>query len=856
MTEQPPAIRIADKDGDGPAKRRRRPALSCAECRNRKVRCDRREPCGSCTRLRSETCTYRPQRPGIRPRSPADTSASASGTNDQDHGNSARSSPQQSAPSNEFHLMVNRYVAPGIFGEHGKPQLTPLPVHRPNLTLNSHSESSESALIAGLLERIRSLESRETARVDRSASTSSTIPEGQDNSTGRFIKSKFYGQSHWVNAIEPYDALGDGNTTVNHNTNRREVNKKTELYGTVIKIKQMARIIKTSRMMHSSLSQEIQDSVPAKEVCDALIECYLRTFEGVFRVLHVPSFRKEYESYWIGLSPTKPSVTLKILLACAIGVPFYSGPDQPSLRTACAKWIQAAAQWLSGPHAKSKLNMTGLQIQILHLLARQVCSVDGDHIWIPAGTLLRTAMHLGLHRDPANFSNISVYHREMRRRLWATVLEITAQSSLDMGMPPMISVNDYDTKAPSNINDEDIGEGLDKGLDEKQPDEYTDSSIQITFTETLPVRLEIIRLINNLRFDLSYDDVLKIGSDLNDACRSQTIFLKSALNAGHAITPFQIKMADSLVRRFVLCLHRPYFAKAKENPQYHYSRKMCLDTSLAIYAPATELLPGQEDDWTRMTHRCVGFFKSFFLYAMSTVYMELNSQIDEQKHASAIFAPLISTNPASSSRPFALPTQFHTLRDVLVSAHETAIARLRNGETNAKGAVFLACALARLDALASGEDADRAVLEAAKKSVTDASRILTEVYQAEHGVPIDLKISISGEEHSRGDGADDVTGRGLQTGTDVSGGVDLPIHDNLTPELGSAMGAGMNGMDLLGDGVDGLNGLMDMDLDAYLAGQTLDPGSSDYHFGRSPEWFYDLNGWAATGTFGTGFAGM
>ncbi|KAH7070442.1 hypothetical protein BKA63DRAFT_518443 [Paraphoma chrysanthemicola] len=618
----------------------------------------------------------------------------------------------------------------------------------------------------------------------------------------------------------------------------------------------MARIIKTSRMMHSSLSQEIQDSIPSKEVCDALIECYLRTFEGVFRVLHVPSFRKEYESYWIGLSPTKPSVTLKILLACAIGVPFYTGPDQPSLRTACAKWIQAAAQWLSGPHAKSKLNMTGLQIQILHLLARQVCSIDGDHIWIPAGTLLRTAMHLGLHRDPANFSSISVYHREMRRRLWATVLEITAQSSLDMGMPPMISVNDYDTKAPSNINDEDIGEGLDKGLDEKQPDEYTDSSIQIALTDTLPVRLEIIRLINNLRFDLSYDDVLKIGSDLNDACRSQTIFLKSALNAGHTITPFQIKMADSLVRRFVLCLHRPYFSKAKENPKYHYSRKMCLDTSLAIYAPATEFLPGQEDDWTRMTHRCVGFFKSFFLYAMSTVYMELNSQIDEQKHASAIFAPLISTNPATSTRPFALPTQFHTLRDVLVSAHETAIARLRNGETNAKGAVFLACALARLDALASGEDADRAVLEAAKKSVTDASLILTEVYQAEHGVPIDLKISISGEEHSRGEGADDVTGRGLQTGTDVSGGVDLPIQDNLTTELGSSMVAGMNGMDILGDGLDGLNGLMNMDLDAYLAGQTLDPGSSDYHFGRSPEWFYDLNGWAATGNFGNGYAGM
>jgi hypothetical protein len=328
-----------------------------------------------------------------------------------------------------------------------------------------------------------------------------------------------------------YEALGTNNTTVNQSTNRVEVNKKTELYAAVSKVKQMARVIKSSRLMQPSIPQEVHDSIPPKEVCDVLIECYLRTFEGVFRVLHVPSFRKEYEAYWAGSLTDKPSVVLKIILVCAIGVPFYDGLEQPRLRSACAKWIQAATQWLNGPHVKSRLNMAGLQIQILTLLARQVCNIDGDHIWIPAGSLLRTAMHLGLHRDPSHFKKISIYHCEMRRRLWATVLEVTAQSSLDMGMPPMISSNDYDTKAPSNINDEDINEGCDTPLDEKQPTEYTESSIQIAFTETLPIRLEIIRLINNLRFDLPYDSVLKIGSSLNSACLAQTTFLKSALNS-------------------------------------------------------------------------------------------------------------------------------------------------------------------------------------------------------------------------------------------------------------------------------------------------------------------------------------
>ncbi|KAH8708516.1 hypothetical protein GQ44DRAFT_662351, partial [Phaeosphaeriaceae sp. PMI808] len=712
MSEKTPSVRTVEKDGDGPVKQRRRPAFSCVECRSRKVRCDRRKPCGACTRRRSMTCTYRPQRPGIRESSPAAVSGSGN-SNGSGHRNSARSSPLHSTPTDEFDHIVSRNIAPGAPGENDRTKVGPPPANQPSLSLSTHPGPGSSALIKQLLGRIHKLESKEVARSGSSESTNPPILEGSTTEAGQFLKSKFYGQSHWVNSLDPVC-----NSTMNSNTKRREVNKRTELYATVTKVKQMSRVIKTSRMLQPTISPDVQASVPQKGVCDALVECYLRTFEGVFRVLHVPTFRKECEGYWAGIVSQKPSVILKILLVCAIGVPFYTGPDQPQLRASCSKWIQAATQWLNGPHAKSRLNMAGLQIQILALIARQVCSIDGDHIWVPAGSLLRAAMHLGLHRDPEHYDNISIYHCEMRRRLWATILEITAQSSLDMGMPPMISNSDYDTKPPSNIDDEDIAEDRNTPLEEKPLTEFTDSRMQIAFADTLPTRLEIIRLINNLRFDLSYDKVLKISNELNNTCREHTIFLKSALNTRHNITPFQIKMVDSLVRRFILCLHRPYFAKAKENPQYHFSRKMCLDTSLILYTPAIENTPGQQDDWTKMTHQCVGFFKSFFLYAMSTVYLELLSQLDEQKHAAAIFAPLITTHQRSSSACI-MPIQFQALRDVLALARGITLARIRNGETNAKGFVFLCCALARIDAIVSGADEEHAVLEAGKKSVKE-----------------------------------------------------------------------------------------------------------------------------------------
>ena len=110
-------------------------------------------------------------------------------------------------------------------------------------------------------------------------------------------------------------------------------------------MKRMARFVKTSRTLQSVVSPEILESLPSRDVCDALVECYLRTFEGVFRVLHIPTFRQEYEDYWTQTVLVSPTIILKILLVCAIGTPFYSGPNQARLRCFGGKWIQAATNW-------------------------------------------------------------------------------------------------------------------------------------------------------------------------------------------------------------------------------------------------------------------------------------------------------------------------------------------------------------------------------------------------------------------------------------------------------------------------------------------------------------------------------
>jgi hypothetical protein len=201
--QPPPALQLANTDGAGPIKRRRA-ALSCVECRRRKVRCDRQRPCGPCTKTKSPTCTFRPNArpyPEVvgRPIVPS-TSASTS------HGGSTLSSPRTSKQMTGSNLLLSPHVAPGIFGNHGETTLPPQP--------SSHAEEYDSitaAAIISLTDKVRDLEASLVTMSEAglpgsgSGSGSVHVPVRGANTApaGQFVKSKFYGESHWVNCIEP-----------------------------------------------------------------------------------------------------------------------------------------------------------------------------------------------------------------------------------------------------------------------------------------------------------------------------------------------------------------------------------------------------------------------------------------------------------------------------------------------------------------------------------------------------------------------------------------------------------------------------------------------------------------------------
>ncbi len=208
-----PKVQTTDTDGRGP-RRRRRPALSCVECRIRKVKCNREKPCMACRKTESATCSYRSRHivaPSQNTDPPYLTPASASGSNGSFHEDEPSSQQPPPPPShplvNEFDLMINRYIAPGLLGQHGPPPLRLSSTCRPGADPSSLcSDSGHAIIIELLLERIKVLEGKQNA-------TAEDVPYEKRNdlyceresvsSLGQFLKTRFFGQSHWMNAIEP-----------------------------------------------------------------------------------------------------------------------------------------------------------------------------------------------------------------------------------------------------------------------------------------------------------------------------------------------------------------------------------------------------------------------------------------------------------------------------------------------------------------------------------------------------------------------------------------------------------------------------------------------------------------------------
>ena len=158
--------------------------------------------------------------------------------------------------------------------------------------------------------------------------------------------------------------------------------------------------------------RNLRELIPPQDVTEKLVHAYLRTFETVTRVLHVPTFLAEFHDYFTNPYAQTDAFLVTLMAVMAIGVGFC--PDVSGW--GAAAWIQTVQAWVDSSVSR-KATVADVQIACLLLLARQSSNVDWESANLHVGALVQKAMQLGLHIDPSLLPGLSFYAQETRRRL-------------------------------------------------------------------------------------------------------------------------------------------------------------------------------------------------------------------------------------------------------------------------------------------------------------------------------------------------------------------------------------------------------------------------------------------------------
>ncbi|KAI0157149.1 hypothetical protein GGR52DRAFT_565492 [Hypoxylon sp. FL1284] len=715
----------------GPSLRPRR-ALACLPCRRKKLRCDHNRPCSNCMRSRNKTCSYPTtqgdpavttlQDPSLPlPVSPpqgdsGDGEPRAASSSDAASGDIVGRRANQEWQSNALaDVLVT--ISPGSKPEPGD---SPSAVSKASTERAVHVDQDREA---GASQPVTSA-LRTTYNV---ASYMNMYPI-----SGIILKKRYFFPTHWVftSTLAPFavDWL------------EQQIRDQGPIMQGFVACKALARTVKSAMVLQWAQG-EYGKHLPERGIADSLFEAYLRTFESIYRVLHIPTSRRAYEAMWDGQGLSalaNAGHVVQLQLCLAIGACLRD--DRFSLRPQALQWIREAEHWLE-TMGKPRMAVFTVQTRCLVYLARMTAETKhmNEHpLWISSGSLLRAAMSAGLHRDPTKLPRMPALEAEMRRRLWATIVELALDSSVDAGGPPMLSSDEFDCSLPLNLNDVDLDNAGDfKETACHDSAEFTDTSMQIALGRTFAVRLSVAKYANSIKAEHSPEEMARLSSELMSEYR----FLAKSL---HSLRPapskFQRQYCELVMTRYIFALHLTYLPRALKDPaQFHFSRTLCVDTALRLssfWLPLSSSLPEPAlaavrsalpfedhcDDFVHLVICGSGPFRSIPYKTTMVIAAEIAIIMHQAQYTSpwADVVPFNQTHMVNRGRNVELVA-------LLKEAVKWTKARLHARFTSAKDIIFVAVVLAAIEAKMEGTQPEKAMDTMGMEILTYAKHVLSEM---------------------------------------------------------------------------------------------------------------------------------
>ncbi|TAQ85030.1 hypothetical protein B7494_g6642 [Chlorociboria aeruginascens] len=401
-------------------------------------------------------------------------------------------------------------------------------------------------------------------------------------------KAFYYGDSHW------HTVLNDISEVKNYFSSH-----KNELETNYEKIKQSkprSAIDGPAFLFNShtpASDVELRAEVPPKSAVDKLVTRYFNSYDPAVHILHSPTFHKQLHNHW--QDPSQTSIIwlgLLYSILCLAMQSYHKIGDEPlewkgrTLELAAEYRLRTVQCLINSDYTKSA-NFT-IETLILYLHGEYANRWDAEvGMWVIIGMIVRLSMRMGYHRDPSNYSSITPYQAEMRRRIWCFVRQMDTMFSFQLALPSMIRNTDCDTALPRNIFEDEFGQDS-KVLPparphlEPTPVSYMIAKAQISFE--FGVILEELNTVNGKA--IGYDEVLKHDNRLRElkANMAPHLRLRPVEECMHdpATLLMQRFNVDILWQKTMCVLHRKYITRARQNPRYAHSRRACVDASMEI----------------------------------------------------------------------------------------------------------------------------------------------------------------------------------------------------------------------------------------------------------------------------------
>ncbi|KAM0342040.1 hypothetical protein ACHAPU_009768 [Fusarium lateritium] len=615
----------------GPPWKRRRPATACNQCRSRKVRCDGAAPCGPCSRPPVRQCEYSPHPffdGQTKPQGPSKSLPQYENV-PVDYANELElfgvdADLQRFA---DYHQALESNLA-SYFPIHDMPLIAGPSM--PRMSLESPASTHDTSLSSSISTYSQSVSSR----------GGHTPPFGPESclslvSTSEPIKTVSLlcqmsddDRAYWLQTVQKCDKLqflaqGFG-ACGNFQPDQEKYRLPIERFRVLEQHQTEQRDVLTSIPYSAGSARNI---LPLRSTCDMLVDAYINSFETVFRILHVPSFFSEYEYFWrqpdvvLPTAETDEPFICKLVVVLALGStamanpsstfsfsPLSAAEDVVYLQKQSAVWISYGKQWLT--HRMGTAQRTDIDIaQVLCLLALVRHVYDDPQrskdILVHPGDfdLARIGMQMGFHRDPLTRSpSMSLCEAETRRRLWATMVELSLQHSLDEGLPSSLSPQSFDCEPPSDMTDEELeSDYVSVSRDSSQKlESLTASTILVLLSRTQNLRLRCLHLVNSPGASKSYNDSQSLASELSF---SHVANIKALRCMNMKPSEFQLQLLQTYTWQFIRALHGPFAEQATYHSSFHYSRKMRMEAAVQVlrWPPSLALATASEDEGPRLT---------------------------------------------------------------------------------------------------------------------------------------------------------------------------------------------------------------------------------------------------------------